>query len=181
MAEAEPDLLGRLRGELLDDLDEVARPTHWPSLDAVEAAAEWGELRSWVEELRARFSALDHHVVPRCWWRHNGHVEALVALRDHERASFSDGAAPNAPVEWLRALRDVSALLRAWTGELACGASHQETAARPLPVDEEDWRAALAQDLACRRARDGVAAGEEGTSREEAQMPASSVSRREGR
>ena len=71
------------------DLDEIADATHWPEVLAVEGAAQWEELRAWVEQLQERFSHLDQHVVPRCWWRHNEHVEALSALRDHERSSFA--------------------------------------------------------------------------------------------
>jgi hypothetical protein len=108
------------------DLDEIPGAMHWPEVLAIEAAAQWGELRDWVEQLQERFSHLDHHVVPRCWWRHNEHVEALSALRDHERSSFAATAPATAPVDWFRALRDVTTLLRSWTGDLSCGAAHQD-------------------------------------------------------
>ena len=81
--------------ELLE-LDEFAAPFHWPNLSADDAAREWPALRSWVERLMARFSHLDHHVIPRCWFLHNGHVEALAALRDQERVNYGE-TAPGPP------------------------------------------------------------------------------------
>ena len=59
------------------DLDEIAGPMYWPDLPPDEAAREWPALRAWVERLMRRFPHLDHHVIPRCWFLHNGHVEAL--------------------------------------------------------------------------------------------------------
>ena len=133
-----------------DDLDEMAGPTHWPDLSADEAADTWADLATWVARLQARFSHLDHHVLPRCWYRHNGHVEALLALRDHEQLSFGPLAPATAALDWLRALRDVEALLRAWTAQLACAAAHEE---RPVgrAVDPEDLRAVAEADVARRR------------------------------
>ncbi len=107
-----------------DDFPDIPTPTHWPH-SRQPTPSEWEELRAWVEELCGRFAHLDHHVIPRCWWRHNEHVEALAALRDHERSSFSDTAPATAPLDWFRALRDIAALLRAWTAEPGCGATHQ--------------------------------------------------------
>jgi hypothetical protein len=80
-------------GKLFDadgllDLDEISGPIHWPDLTADEAAREWGALRPWVERLMARISHLDHHVIPHCWFLHNGHVEALSALQDQERVNL---------------------------------------------------------------------------------------------
>ena len=83
------------------------------------------DLRTWVERLMARFSHLDHHVIPRCWFLHNGHVEALAALRDQERVNYGETAPGTAGVDWHRAFRDVEARLREWTAQLACGATHE--------------------------------------------------------
>ena len=82
---------------------------------------------------------LDHHVIPRCWFRHNGHVEALVALRDQERVNYSDTAPGSAAVEWHRALRDIEARLREWTGQLACGATHEVRAHQVRSLDSDEW------------------------------------------
>ena len=107
------------------DLGEVSGPMYWPDLSPSEAKREWGLLRAWVEHLVARFTHLDHHVIPRCWFRHNGHVEALAALRDQEMANYSETAPGTAAVEFHRAFRDIEARLREWTGQLACGAAHE--------------------------------------------------------
>jgi hypothetical protein len=104
-------------------------------------AEEMTALRAWVEGLVGRFS-LDSHVLPACWWRHNNLVEALAALRDHERASYASAAAATAPVEFHRALRDIEALLRSWMAELRCEAGHDAShdRARRLPADGwEQW------------------------------------------
>lgn len=146
----DPRALQTFYGEA-PDLSDIPLATHWPSVPAVDAEAEWNELRSWVEDLQGRFEHLDHHVIPPCWWRHNGHVEALCALRDHEAVSFSESAPASAPLDWLRALRDVTAVLRSWTGELACGATHQEPLARLRLTDTDGWEAHVATDTARRR------------------------------
>jgi hypothetical protein len=131
--------------------EDIPAATHWPSLDREKAAREWEELRSWVEHLRRRFESLDHHVIPYCWWRHNGHVEALTALRDHERVSFAALAPATAPLDWLRALRDTAALLRSWTADLPCGTLHQPPITQPLPFDREEWSRHVEADLIDRR------------------------------
>ena len=136
------------------DLDEIPGATHWPEIPAVDAEGQWEELRSWVEELQDRFAHLDHHVIPRCWWRHNEHVEALSALRDHERSSFSDTAPATAPFDWFRALRDVTALLRAWTGELSCGAVHQDPPSNCSSPGLAEWEDHKASDVAGRKERE---------------------------
>ena len=64
----------------------------------------------------------------------------LAALRDHERSSFEGTAPATAPVEWFRALRDITSLFRAWTGELACGASRYSSPAALRPVRDDEWR-----------------------------------------
>ncbi len=137
-----------------DDLDEIPGATHWPEMPVVAVAAQWEDLREWVEQLQERFSHLDNHVVPRCWWRHNEHVEALSALRDHERSSFAATAPATALVDWFRALRDVTALLRSWTADLCCGAAHQDPPTRSsLPVETE-WERFVQADVERRLERE---------------------------
>jgi hypothetical protein len=157
------DELARALGDAYDagDLADVPPPTHWPVVPAADAAAEWEELAAWVQALCARFAHLDHHVIPRCWWRHNEHVEALAALRDHERASYSVTAPLTAPLDWFRALRDVAALLEAWTGELGCGASHTDPPARLRPIAPAEWKRHVAGDVTCRRQREIDAASDD--------------------
>jgi hypothetical protein len=132
------------------DLTDIPVPTHWPRVPAADIEAEWNGLRAWVEWLCTRFAHLDHHIIPRCWWRHNEHVEALAALRDHERSSFCDSAPASAPLDWFRALRDIAALLRAWTAETGCGATHQPPPAT-LRVHSDDWDRFVADDKAARQ------------------------------
>jgi hypothetical protein len=120
-------------------LDDIAAPMYWPDLSRGEADQEWDALRSWVEQLVERFAHLDHHVIPRCWFRHNGHVEALVALRDQERVNYSDSAPGSAAVEWHRALRDIEARLREWTSQLACGAAHEVRAHQVRSLKSDEW------------------------------------------
>ena len=133
---------------LSDDYPDFPIPTHWPQLASADIEGQWNDLRAWVEELCTRFAHLDHHVIPRCWWRHNELVEALAALRDHERSSFSDTAPASAPVDWFRALRDISTLMRSWTADAGCGGSHQTPTAALRPLSSEDWERFVAHDKA---------------------------------
>jgi len=139
---------------LENDFGDIPTPTYWPTIPSADTVDEWNELRSWVDNLCRRFSHLDHHVIPRCWWRHNQHVEALVALKDHEQSSFSDTAPATAPVDWFRALRDITALLKNWTADLGCGATHQSPTAMLRSVDKEEWVAFVEADVVARRERE---------------------------
>lgn len=149
------DELRQALGDAYDDeLGDVPSPTHWPSVPAADAAAVWEELSAWVEDLQGRFAHLDHHVIPRCWWRHNEHVEALAALRDHERSSFAGTAPATAPVDWLRALRDVASLLKAWTAELGCGASHHDPPVLLRAGERPEWEHHVGDDVRRRHERE---------------------------
>jgi hypothetical protein len=92
------------------DFDLLDGPTHLPSRTARERDRAMTQLREWVPELVRRF-AIDTRVIPPCWERHNGMVEALQALRDHERASYAETAPLTAAVEWFAAFREVEARL----------------------------------------------------------------------
>jgi hypothetical protein len=138
--------------ELLD-FDEIAGPSHWPELSPDDAAREWPVLRSWVERLMTRFSHLDHHVIPRCWFLHNGHVEVLAALRDQERVNYGEAAPGTAGVDWHRAFRDVEARLREWTAQLACGATHQPRTRQGAPTPSGEWDAFIEEDVELRSRR----------------------------
>jgi len=131
----------------LTDTGEASGPIYWPALSAVEAEREWIDLRTWVEKLVMRFPHLDHHVIPLCWFRHNGHVEALVALHDYERTAFGESAPGTAAVDWHRAFRDIEARLREWTGQLACGATHEPRTLRRRLDDIEQWDAIVEEDV----------------------------------
>jgi hypothetical protein len=135
------------------DLDEITGPIHWPDLSADEAAREWAQLRAWVERLMARFSHLDHHVIPRCWFLHNGHVEALAALRDQERVNYGETAPGTAAVDWHRAFRDIEARLREWSAQIACGATHEPRTRQAHVTTSGQWDAFIEEDVECRSRR----------------------------
>ena len=139
-------LLSQYR-ESVPEFDEIPIATHWPSISADEAQATWINLFKWVDDLRSRFSHLDHHVIPPCWYRHNGHVEALSALRDHELISFMDSAPATAPLDWFRALRDISSMLRSWTSENSCSTSHVEQSVKLPNSDLAEFNEFIAADI----------------------------------
>jgi hypothetical protein len=141
------------------DFDDITGPLNWPKVPAADAVEAWEQLRRWVEQLLERFSHLDHHAIPMCWWRHNGHVEALAALRDHERMCYSDSSPPTAGVEWHRAFRDVESKLREWTATLSCGAAHDPRARPARVTDSQEWQAFVAADTK-RRAEPQPQAGD---------------------
>lgn len=127
------ELYGRAFGQL-------AGPVHWPSLTAEERQGRSSELDHWVREFVARFD-VDIRVVPPCWQLHIGMVEALSALRDHERASYADTASPTAAVDWLRALRDVEARLHELASKTQCSAqAHRAGITRIWPDDTDVGR-----------------------------------------
>ncbi|MHB1740503.1 MAG: hypothetical protein ACYCXA_13715 [Actinomycetes bacterium] len=150
------DELRQVLGDAYDDgeLADVPAPTHWPAIPAGDAATEWEALAAWVETLCARFAHLDHHVIPRCWWHHNEHVEALAALRDHERSSFAATAPATAALDWLRAVRDVATLLKAWTTEAGCGTAHQDPPVPLRSVDRVEWERHVQGDVRRRLERE---------------------------
>jgi hypothetical protein len=159
-SESTADRLGVL-AELLgeggsSDLDEIDGPVFWPAVSARDAVTEWESLRSWVDQLVGRF-ALDQRVVPSCWYRHNALVEALCALRDHQRACYSATAPPTAAVDWHRAFRDIEARMRGWASRTQCSANHHgDDQVRPSTAAASDWQQWLEADVA-RRKRAAVA------------------------
>ncbi|WP_270889259.1 hypothetical protein [Pedococcus sp. 5OH_020] len=108
----------------------LAGPIHVPSLTSRERESFVREqLSPWVRLLVRRF-ALDTRVVPPCWTRHPGMVEALAALRDHERACFTETAAPSAALDWFRGLREIEARLMDLGAATRCSTNqHRENPA----------------------------------------------------
>ena len=101
-------------------------PLHLPSLTDDERDAAMTDLTVWVDEFIDRF-AVEVRTIPPCWPRHNGMVEALAALRDHERGSYADDAPPGAAVDFLRAWREVEATLTGMTALTQCtGVEHRD-------------------------------------------------------
>jgi len=123
---------------------QLAGPIHWPSLTETEEVSALADLREWVEQLVDRF-AIEVRVIPPCWYRHNGMVEALSALRDHERISFSDHGSPAGAVDWFRAFRDIEARLMDIAARTQCSVQqHRDDVGRTWRTNEHDWSAHLA-------------------------------------
>jgi hypothetical protein len=123
-------------GDFGEAAEASAPPVHWPSLSADEIGDEMRALHEWVTRLQQRFREMVR--LPAGWHRHNGLVELLAALRDHERASYADTAAPTSALGWHMAFRDVEARLRAWVADLRCGGDinyHDETVHAANPPD----------------------------------------------
>ena len=128
-------------------------PVHWPSVLPEDAEQAWAGLRAWVEQLVDRYG-LDARTVPPCWYRHNGHVEALVALRDAERACYGPGAPPTGGMDWFRALYEIEHRLLEWSARTQC--SVHEHRPDPPPgwhTDEVDWDGFVAADVHARELR----------------------------
>ena len=132
--------------------NEVKCPIHWPTLSPLDAEREWPALRAWVDDLRERYPEdLDAHAIsPNCWYRHESHVMALQALKDHERVAYDLSSPASGAVDWHRAFRDTVALLKSWTSQQRCTAA--EHFARQIPaLDEKLLDDFVTEDVARRR------------------------------
>jgi len=142
------------------DLDDelFAGPLYWPGLPATDIAEAFTELRDWVQALLARYEHLDHRAIPPCWFRHPGHVEALQALRDHERGTFAESSPAQAAASWQREFQFIEMRLREWTGYYGCDqTNHKTPARRPQPENEDEWGDMLADEQVRRRQREVAA------------------------
>jgi hypothetical protein len=111
-------------------------PVHLHSLLGDERERALAGLRPWVDQLIARFT-IEPRVIPACWERHNGTVEALLALRDYERGCYAHTAPPTAAVDWLRALRDIQQVLIELNSLTHCTThEHREPPTRLMPRAE---------------------------------------------
>ena len=129
------------------ELGDLQAPTHWPSLLPEEALQAWADLREWVERLVDRFG-LETRVVPPCWYRHNTLVEALSALRDHERISFVPTASPTAAVDWFRALREIQHRLAEACARTQCSVNeHRPDPPRAWHTDQAQWQTFIEADI----------------------------------
>jgi hypothetical protein len=121
------DLTSRLSSEG-GDFDEFGGPIYWPTREPEQAEFDWPALAAWVHRLRERFPHTTGRI-PDCWYRHNDLVEVLLALRDHERVSYSSTAPASAAVEWHRAFRDMEVRWDGWIKRFTCtvpGRGHQD-------------------------------------------------------
>jgi hypothetical protein len=122
------ELTARLSAET-GDFDEFEGPVYWPTREPERAEWDWPSLAQWVARLRARFPHMTARI-PDCWYLHNDLVEALLALRDHERVSYASTAPGAAAVEWHRAFRDMEARWDSWIKRYTCtvpGKGHPPT------------------------------------------------------
>jgi hypothetical protein len=55
-------------------------------------------------------------------------------------------------VDWFRAFRDITALLRAWTGLSGCAGTHTSPPTPHLPDDDEDFVEHVKADVEARSA-----------------------------
>jgi hypothetical protein len=132
------------------ELGDLQGPTHWPSLLPDDARQAWADLRDWVEHLVDRFG-LETRTVPPCWYQHNTVVEALSALRDHERISFAPSASPSAAVDWFRALREIEHRLNEAGARTSCSVNeHRPDPPRTWATDLAQWTTFVEAD-ACDR------------------------------
>ncbi|MHB8185704.1 MAG: hypothetical protein ACYDDU_06370 [Dermatophilaceae bacterium] len=126
---------------------DVSGPTHWPSLLPDDARQAWADLRDWVERLVDRFG-LETRIVPPCWYRHNTLVEALTALRDHERICFAPNASPTGAVDWFRALREIEHRLTEACARTQCSVNeHRPDPLRTWLTDQDQWRTFVEADV----------------------------------
>jgi hypothetical protein len=144
------------------ELGDLQGPTHWPSLLPDQARLAWADLREWVERLVDRFG-LETRVVPPCWYRHNTLVEALSALRDHERISFAASTSPTAAVDWFRALREIEHRLTQGCARTQCSVNeHRPDPPRTWQTDRAQWQTFVEVDVRDREQRvidEGLAGG----------------------
>jgi hypothetical protein len=135
------------QGPFAAELDDLRGPTHWPSLLPDEACPPWADLRDWVKHLVDRFG-LENQAVPPCWYRHNTLVEALSALRDHERILFALSASPTTAVDWFRALREIEHRMSEACARTQCSVNEH----RPDPpftwtTDQAQWQTFVQDDI----------------------------------
>ena len=140
---------------LMDELGspafELPTPTCWAEIPLADVPAEWDDLREWVEGLVTRYPHLDVHFIPPCWYRHPSHVEALAALRDHERVSFSEVSPATSPAQFQITMGQIEARLRLYTDAAGCLSTHREPVNPLVPPSDTTWQAWVEADVARRR------------------------------
>jgi hypothetical protein len=121
-------------------------PRDWRHIPSADGANEWAELRDWVKWLKDRY-ALDHRVVPPCWYLHGALVDLLTALRDHHEYAFGELQPATAASEWHRAFRELEPRLRDWASRTGCTRDqHRPDVTVEWPDDTGRWSAHVADD-----------------------------------
>lgn len=143
----------RSQDPLEAEFGDLRGPTLLPSLLPDEAPQAWTDLREWVEHLVDRFG-LERRAIPPCWYRHNTLVEALSALRDHERICFAPSASPTAAVDWFRALREIEHRLSQASARTQCSINeHRPDPPRNWRTDQPRWQTFVEADSRDREQR----------------------------
>jgi hypothetical protein len=97
-------------------------------------------LREWVEWFKDLY-ALDHRVVPPCWYLHGALADLLTALRDHHEYAFGELQPANAATEWHRVFRDLEPRLRDWASRTGCTRDqHRPDVSGDWPDDAAAWK-----------------------------------------
>jgi hypothetical protein len=129
-------------------------PSHWPSLPFEAAGDAWKQLRTWVEEYIERF-AIDSRTIPPCWYRHNAMVEALSALRDHERHSYEFASNQTAGVDFIRACGEIGLFLKEQASRTGCtSGAHRPDPTGRTQTDDADWSDFVGRDITRREIAD---------------------------
>jgi hypothetical protein len=153
--------LADLFGEPSPGHEVLPAPLYWPDISPSDLADEWIALRGWVDGFLTRFPIPTRHV-PHCWYRHNELVEALSALRDHERSSYASTAPGTSAVDFHRACRDIEARIVAWAANSSCDSTHQpqpQTRRQPTALDEDEFYKFVADDERHRQIPPSIGAG----------------------
>src|SRR5206468_1186937 len=135
------------------DSAEREAPLSWPTRDPDQVEFDWPTLAEWVNRLRVRFPHMTARI-PNCWYLHNDLVEALLALRDHERVSYASTAPASAAVEWHRAFRDMEARWDSWIRRFTCAVPGREHPPQLDASASQGFVEFVKTDLARRQADD---------------------------
>lgn len=111
----------------IDELLQAPTPITWRiddadaqrTLDAATAAATWQELRRWVDWLVTRY-ALDHKVVPPCWYLHGAVVDELTALWGAWQLAYWPLGSAGDPANWMQIFANTRMRLTEWCGRRGC-------------------------------------------------------------
>lgn len=127
-------------------IGELRSPTDWRTIGPADAAQAWDQLREWVTWFKDRY-ALDHRVVPPCWYLHPALVDLLTALRDHHHHAHSDTALATDALAWQRAFAETEPRLRDWASRTSCPSDqHRDDLTAAWPADTERWDAHVNRD-----------------------------------
>jgi hypothetical protein len=112
----------------------------WSDLTPEEADQRWKELHAWVQELLAR-NNIGPKEIPDCWYRHNGLVDELEALRWAWLELNNPESKCSEPIRWREALHRARGRWPLFNPN-GCATTHSESRAR-VADDEAQWHSFL--------------------------------------